>query len=50
MNTVIVAMAIMVLSCGVMMAYSGKTKPKVIDVNKLQIILIFYDIRFDSAL
>ena len=37
MNTVIVAMAIMVLSCGVMMAYSGKTKLKVLFTNKMQL-------------
>ena len=35
-------MAIMVLSCGVMMAYSGKTKLKVIDANKFQFIFILW--------
>ena len=52
MNTVIVAMAIMLLSCGVMMAYSGKTKLKLLFTNKFAFILtvkILYGIRFDSA-
>ena len=40
MNTAAVAIAIMVLSCGVMMAYSGKTKLKVLFANKIQ--FIFY--------
>ena len=42
MNTVIVAMAIMVLSCGVMMAYSGKTKVKVLFTNKFEFIFTIW--------
>jgi len=36
MNTVIVAMAIMVLSCGVMMAYSGKPNLELLFTNKFE--------------
>ena len=40
MNSAAVAIAIMVLSCGVMMVYSGKTKLIVLFTNKIQFIFI----------
>ena len=41
MNSAAVAIAIMVLSCGVMMVYSGKTKLIVLFTNKILLLKLF---------